>query len=153
MSDIKNKILGVQAGIEATTITAGAAGEDATAIEGEIISRESTGQMFRDGLLLVPYTAALGAGKNMKLTAVLSSGADTLSLSGADTLDYTVSNDDTAADTLIGVAHFPFDLAGCADYIQADVTPDMSAANTDTADLGPGLWVFGDGQLEPVDQS
>ena len=152
MADTKNKVLAVHAGLVAETITAGGAG-DAAADAGDVIQRSATGQMFDDGLLIIPCTAALDAGESAALTAVLEHGNDTDVGAGADTFVVSITNEDTAADTITTVAHFPFDIRGCGDYIQATVTPDLTAADTDTLQVGDGIWIFAEGQTEPVDQS
>jgi hypothetical protein len=131
-----------------TRLTAGGAGDN-TQITGVILDRAALG--WPESMVLhYAATAVLGAGATLSLTReVLTSNA--ANMAGAQTLSA-----QTAAVVATGGAggsteHVDIEqnisLAGAGRYIQVNPTPDLSAANTDVAQIAVTIAFGGQNRL------
>ena len=116
-----------------TAVTAGGAG-DATAVVGVILDRAALG--WPDSIVIaVPWTATLAAAATLAIATSLQHG-DQSNLSDVTTLSSTAGVVvGTGVGTLTGTLEVNLSLRGSKRYIRAGFTPDLSAANTDTAAL------------------
>lgn len=123
--------------------TAGGTGDN-TLVTGQIIDRTLIAYPL-SVLIAIAYKAVLAAAATLSLSWSLEHG-DASNLSDAAALASAASAViDTGAgggSTQRGVFTAPVDLAGCKRYVRLKFTPDLSAANTDTAELN-GQLVFG----------
>lgn len=135
--DIRNigdviKVLRVGANIAAT---AGGSG-DAAEVTGAIFDRLAIGTPS-SGVLAVSYSATLAEGETLSLTYSVEEGAES-DLSDAETLKsgtVVLATGDTGGSTEAGVAEVDVKLAAGGRYVRVDLTPDLSAGSTDTAEL------------------
>lgn len=136
-----------------TAVTAAGSGDN-TAITGVIIDRKDTNYAL-EVCIAVPYTTALGA-KDATLTFKSASiqHSDASDLTGAAAYATLESETGTAivtaagAGTVTGVKKYNVHLGGAKRYVRFDMTPDLSAANTDTAGIGATVAIFaGENQL------
>ena len=139
--------------------TAGGSG-DATEVNGAWQSRRSaTKGIALSAKLIVSFTAALAQGATLSFTGNFQ---DALDAAGAGAADYPVANNTvgplvaatggTGGSTETGTFEMDIDLSGAREFIRAQVTPDLSAANTDTAAWHMDYVLFGD-YLEPTTKS
>lgn len=131
------------------TLTAGGAGDN-TEVNGAVVDRKhpTGGGLAMSSKLLIPFTATLGAGETLKFGIQMQSGdlAD-----GSDMADYgdpiaatVVATGESGGSTETGVVEVDVDLSGAKRYVRPQPTPDLSAANTDTAEWSALLALFGD---------
>lgn len=125
--------------------TAGGSG-DATEADGAWVSRD-LGDLgiARSAKLIIAYRAVLAQGATMTIAANIQ---DATSSGGANADDYgkaysaaTVATGGTGGSTEVGTVEFDFDLSSASEFIRSQITPNLSAANTDTAVL-VATWVF-----------
>lgn len=121
-------------------ITAGA-GQDNQAQTGIIIDRATYGYPT-NGAIKVHYKTVLGASAKLTLKSVTLQHGDAANLSDAATLqtwpDADVIVDSGSGSTNYGPRNYDLSSLGAAKrYIRLIYTPDLSAANTDTASLTP----------------
>ena len=128
-------------------VTAGGAG-DATLVTGIIIDRAAIGWP-ESAVLAIPFTATLGASATLSLAYTVQEGNQS-NLSDAATLaSATAAVVATGAGTVTGTFEVNLSLRGAGRYVRANWTPDLSAANTDTAALSAVL-VTGGANRVPV---
>lgn len=154
--DVGSLIKGLY-GANATSVTAGGAGDN-TEIDGEWGSRADNLSCS----LFIPWEATLGATETLTISANIQDAAD---ISGTGAADYsrtsTGENDAVLASVVVadaallggagtyrGVAQLDVDLSGAREFIRSQVTPDLSAANTDTAEIG-SVFVLGGSDQKP----
>ena len=138
-------------GLAGFTITAGGTGDNAE-VNGAFIDRRG----FNSLKVLVPFTATLGDAQTLSLAANVQSAADD---SGAGAADYgealasaVQATGGTGGSTETGVLELDYDLSGCGPFVRVQFTPDLSAANTDTASLG-AVYVLAGATENPVSAS
>lgn len=122
--------------------TAGGAGDN-TAATGVIIDRAAIG-MPQSAVLAIPFTATLAGGATLSVTYTVQEG-DQADLSDADTLKtetLTAATGGAGGSTETGCIEVPLKTEAGGRYVRVNITPDLSAATTDTAALSSTL-VFG----------
>lgn len=124
-----------------TAITAGGGGDN-TLVTGVIIDRAAIGWP-ESAVLAIPFSAVLGAGATLSITPVVQEGnaanlsdAANLAAPGAQVVA-------TGSGTINGTYELNVSLRGAGRYVRANFTPDLSAANTDTAALSAVLVTGG----------
>jgi len=133
-----------------TAVTAGGGGDN-TAVTGVIIDRAELGYP-QSAVLAIPFTATLAAAATLSLAYTVQEG-NAANLSDAATLATAtaavVATGPVGGGTVTGTFEVNLSLAGAGRYVRANFTPDLSAANTDTAGLSAVL-VFGGSNRLPV---
>lgn len=133
-----------------TAATAGGAGDD-TAVTGTIIDRMAIGTP-QSAVLAIPFTATLAEGETLSIAYTVQEGDDS-GLSDAETLQSAapavVATGPSGGGTVTGTFEVNVPLMGAGRYVRSNFTPDLSAANTDTAALSAVL-VFGGAERLPV---
>lgn len=128
----------------AATATAGGSG-DAAAVTGVIIDRAELGWP-KSAVFGVPFTATLAAGATLSL-AMTVQDSDAANLDGAATYatraNAVVATGPSGGGTVTGMVELDVNLEGAKRYVRLNFTPDLSAANTDTAALGSAVAAFG----------
>jgi hypothetical protein len=118
-----------------TLLTAGGAG-DATQVVGATIDRTLFNYPLSMVLAFIA-TATLAANKKLTLGTIALFHGDAANMSDeasfAVVADTDVLVDSGAGGTISGQLTSNIDLAGCKRFIRAKFTPDLNAANTDTA--------------------
>lgn len=128
-----------------TAATAGGAGDN-TAVTGVIIDRAALG-WAESVVVAIPFTTTLGASATLTLAYTLQHGEDA-GLSDATTLATATGNVvATGAGTVTGTFEAGVSLRGARRYVRLNFTPDLSAANTDTAALSAVLVFAGANRL------
>jgi len=131
-----------------TTATAGGSG-DATEVDGAWIDRQG----FNSITVAIPYTATLAEDETLSVAANLQDASDSSGTGAADfgtALAATVqATGDTGGSTETGAVKLTFDLTEADRYVRIQFTPDLSAANTDTAKLA-AAYVLGGAVELPV---
>ena len=126
-----------------TAATAGGSGDN-TAVTGVILDRAAYG-FPQSGVVAIPFTATLAAGETLSIGCTVQEG-DASNLSDAATLvtaaSAVVATGPGGGGTVTGTFELDLSLAGAGRYVRANFTPDLSAANTDTAALS-AVFVFG----------
>ncbi|MCW5697365.1 MAG: hypothetical protein KIS96_11625 [Bauldia sp.] len=144
--DIKSAFAGY------SSATAGSTG-DATEVDGPYIDRkDADGGMAMWAKLVITYRTVLAATKTLSVAANLQDDADGQGAGNdyGDALAATVqATGESGGSTETGTVELDFDLAGAERYIRAQFTPDLNAANTDTAILTATL-ILGGFQYNPV---
>lgn len=135
-------------GIVEQDVTAGGSG-DATEFDGayiDVTDRKSI-------KVLVPFSATLAAGETLSIAANLQ---DATALAGTGVADFgtalaatVVATGASGGSTETGVAELDFDVSQSRGFVRAQVTPDMSAASIDTANLSV-LYVTGGAERNPI---
>lgn len=138
-----------------TSMTAGGSGDD-TAITGVIIDRDDT-NYAQELTILVKYSATLAQTATLKFKSVSVQHDDASNLGDAAayaTLESetgsTIATGPTGGATLTGVKKYNVHLGGAKRYVRFDMTPDLSAANTDTAKISSVAIFAGENQLPAV---
>lgn len=128
-----------------TAATAGGAGDN-TAVTGVIIDRAALG-WAESVVVAIPFTTTLASAQTLSVSWTLQHGEDsglsdaaTLATSGAAVVA-------TGAGTVAGVVEAGVSLRGARRYVRLNFTPDLSAANTDTAALSAVLVFAGANRL------
>lgn len=126
-----------------TAATAGGSGDN-TEVTGVILDRAAHG-FPQSCVLAIPYSATLAAGATLSISYTLQEG-DADDLADAETLaaaaSAVVATGPVGGGTVTGTFEVDLSLAGAGRYVRAKFTPDLSAANTDTAALS-AVIVFG----------
>lgn len=142
IENIGGKIAVVRAGANAAA-TAGGAGDN-TAVTGVIIDRAALGWP-QSAVFAIPYTTTLAAAATLSLAATVQSG-ETSNLADATTLasraNSVIATGPGGGGTVTGTIEIDVNLSGAGRYVRLNYTPDLSAANTDTAALS-SVAVFG----------
>jgi hypothetical protein len=131
-----------------TAVTAGGAGDN-TLVTGVIIDRAALGWP-QSAVFAVPFTATLAAAASLSLAYTVQEG-DASNLSDAATLQSAASAiiaSSVGGGTVTGTFEVNVPLIGAGRYVRVNWTPDLSAANTDTAALSAVL-VFGGAERLP----
>lgn len=119
-----------------TAATAGGSG-DGTAVTGVIIDRAALGWP-QSAVIAIPFTATLAAAATLTIADTLQHG-DASDLTGATTLSsqtaQTVATGPGGGGTVTGTYERNVSFRGAKRYVRVNFTPELSAANTDTAAL------------------
>lgn len=144
MRDVHSEIT-VRRAAANTAATAGGAGDN-TAVTGVIIDRAALG-WAESVVVAIPFTTTLASAQTLSVNWTLQHGEDsglsdaaTLATSGAAVVA-------TGAGTVAGVVEAGVSLRGARRYVRLNFTPDLSAANTDTAALSAVLVFAGANRL------
>ncbi|ETD89833.1 hypothetical protein ACTTAL_03470 [Rhodobacter capsulatus] len=133
-----------------TAVTAGGTGDN-TEVTGVIIDRAAIG-FPKSCVVAIPFTATLAAAATMTLAWSLEDGNDA-GLSDAAVLTSAsaavVATGPTDGGTVTGTFEANVNLAGAGRYVRIKFTPNLSAANTDTAALS-AVVVFGGAERLPA---
>lgn len=156
MSWGKNKDVGayikpVRAGAE-VDVTAGGSG-DATEVNSAWIDRKD----FESMEFILSYTATLGAAATLALIANVQDADDASGNGAADVStsflsalsSTTLATGDSGGSTETGVYALGVDLTRLKRYVRVQWTPNLSAANTDTAKLSQ-LAILGGAKYPPA---
>lgn len=130
-------------------VTAGGAG-DAAESDGVYVD----GRAYGSGTLWLLFEAVLGDGETLTITANAQDASDS---GGTGVGDFgtayaatVVATGGAGGSTERGAVRLAdLNLAGSKGYLRSQVTPNLSAANTDTARI-QAVWVFGGGEVVPV---
>ncbi|HTV07798.1 MAG TPA: hypothetical protein VMD97_01980 [Candidatus Aquilonibacter sp.] len=129
--------IGAAAASDDVSLTAGGAGDN-TEVNGLAIDRAALSYPL-SASFIAHYKAVLGAGNTISLSAVVQTADDSGFTENVNTLaTFAKAVVDTGAaggSTQRGVVRFPVDFAGAQEFVRIQFTPDLSAANTDTADV------------------
>lgn len=141
----------------ASTPVASTAGAEA-AITGLTIDRLALGQYFRSAVIIVhahDLGNTIADGDDVKITLKVEESDDNFSTRN----DYvppraasaTIADDERLflGTATHGTKAYAVDLSEAKRYIRIEVTPNFSAANTDTVDLS-SFWVFGGADQVPT---
>lgn len=137
-------------------ITAGA-GNDGVVVNGVAVDRLNLAvpgkmeQLYRSGALVIFGTCALGGGETLTISANIQEDSAVGFDSGGVTTLVTF-DDQIVLEAAEGEFAFvlPFDCEGARQFMRARIEADLSAANTDTVDLG-AVFIFGGGRKTPAD--
>ena len=117
---------------------------DATEVNGESVDILGLGTKPLSAKLMIPCQATLASGETLTITANAQdspTGTDQWADYG-DALAATVVITANAAAEFEGMAELDVNLSGSRQFVRCQVTPDLSRAGTDTAEIA-GVWVFG----------
>lgn len=142
IENIGSKIAVVRAAAN-TAVTAGGGGDNSP-VTGVIIDRAALGWP-QSGVVAIPFTATLAATQTLSVAITVQDG-DNSGLSDAGTFatraNGVVAIGPAGGGTVTGVVELDVNFSGAKRYVRANFTPDLSAANTDTAALS-GVVAFG----------
>lgn len=126
-----------------TAVTAGGGGDN-TEVAGVIIDRAAIG-FPQSCVVAIPFTATLAAAATLTIAFDVDEGNDS-GLSDAEVLTSAtaavVATGPSGGGTVAGTFEANVSLAGAGRYVRLNFTPNLSAANTDTAALS-AVIVFG----------
>ena len=128
--------IGAATALDSTSATAGGAG-DATLATGLAIDRAALGYPL-SASFAVRYKAILAAAATLSLAASVETAVDAAFTAPVVLSTFAAAVVDTGGaggTTQRGVVRFPVDFAGALEFVRIKLTPDLSAANTDTAEL------------------
>jgi hypothetical protein len=135
--------------------TAGGSG-DATEVSAAWVSRDSATGIANSMKVIVSYTATLAAGATLTFAGNMQDATDGSGTGAADYGDAVtatvVATGGTGGSTETGTFELDVDLAGAREFVRAQITPNLSAANTDTAAWSVTYVFFGD-QRHPCTKS
>lgn len=126
--------------------TATAAGTgDATEVDGAWVDRKpSDVGVFQSAKLVIPYTASLTADKTLAFGVQFRDATDSSGTGAADYGDAIASTVvASATGTNTGTVEVDIDLAAAREFVQAQITPDLSATATDTVEWAAVLVLYG----------
>lgn len=131
--------IGAAPASDSASLTAGGTGDN-TLVTGLAIDRFAKGNPLSVSFI-ARYKAILAAAATLSLAYSVETASDsgftspTVLQAGASAV---VDTGATGGSTQRGMFRVPVDLAGALQYVRIKFTPDLSAANTDTAELS---WV------------
>lgn len=130
--------------------TAGGSG-DATEVVGAIIDRGEIG-FPQSCVLAIPFSATLAEGETLSIACDIESSNDS-NLSGATAVktaaSVVVATGPSGGGIVTGTLELDAAIMGAGRYVRANFTPELSAADTDTAALSSVL-VFGGADRLPA---
>lgn len=141
--------------------TATAAGSgDNTEVDGAWIDRildaDQDVGLAMSAKLVITYTTALAAGETLKFAVQFRDASDAGSTGVDDYEDAVaatvVATGDSGGSTETGTVEIDVDLSHAKQFIQAQITPDLSRNGTDTAEWSACLILFGAGR-QPMTQA
>lgn len=106
---------------------------------------------YSSALILVNGTTTLGDADTLALTVATTDSADNSTFTAKETLAnaVTISTGGSGGSTNTGSVGYVIDLDDYARYVKFSFTPNLSAANTDTADLSYSV-ILCDATEQPV---
>lgn len=123
-------------------VTAGGSGDN-TEVNGAWIDRRG----FNSLKVVIPYTTTLTEAATLSIAANLQ---DASASDGTGAADYGTALASTVqatggagGSTNTGVVELDFDVSGCDRYVRIQFTPNLSAANTDVAEMGAAYILAG----------
>ena len=126
------------------SLTAGGVGDN-TAINGNSFYAGTYGS----GKILVVYTATLAATKTLSLKVELKHSEDNVTFISVTIKDGVIATGGAGGSTETGVFEYDFNREKLGAYVKVTVTPDLNAANTDTATVA-FVNVYDGGAANPV---
>lgn len=133
-----------------TAATAGGSGDN-TEVAGVILDRAALG-FPQAAVVAIPFTATLAAGATLAIAWDIDEGNNS-GLSDAEVLTSAtaavVATGPSGGGTVTGTFEANVSLAGAGRYVRLNFTPNLSAANTDTAALS-AVIVFGGADRLPA---
>lgn len=133
-----------------TAATAGGSGDN-TEVAGVILDRAALG-FPQSAVVAIPFTATLAAGATLTIAWDIDEGNNS-GLSDAEVLTSAaaavVATGPAGGGTVTGTFEANVSLAGAGRYVRLNFTPNLSAANTDTAALS-AVIVFGGADRLPA---
>lgn len=118
----------------AIAVTAGGAG-DATEALSPAIDLTALPDRFESVSFPLAVTTTLAATKSLTVTAKVLTSADNVTYTDLTTAEVVLTLTSTPGGTITGAAIIDASLEYAQKYIKLSVTPDLSAANTDTASI------------------
>ncbi|GGW24012.1 hypothetical protein GCM10011452_09250 [Gemmobacter lanyuensis] len=144
------ELIAVRRAAANTAATAGGSGDN-TEVVGVILDRAALG-FPQSAVVAIPYTATLAAGATLAIAWDIDEGNNS-GLSDADVLTSAaaavVATGPAGGGTVTGTFEANVSLAGAGRYVRLNFTPNLSAANTDTAALS-AVIVFGGSDRLPA---
>lgn len=136
--------------------TAGSTG-DATESNGVYVDREDADSgLAMSCKLIIAYEAVLAEGETLSIGANIQDAnddqADGLADYGDAYASAVVATGGSGGSTERGTVEMDFDLISAKQFLRSQVTPDLSAADTDTAQIVV-TWVFFGAQNGPMSKS
>lgn len=145
------KLVTTRFGRANTTATAGGSGDN-TQSDAAWIDRRG----FTSVKVVVTWTATLAQGATLSLAAAFRDATDGSGTSagayGPTVASTVVATGPTSGGTVTGTTEYDLDVAAAKAFVQARITPDLSAANTDTAAYSV-TYVLGGAANNPVSLS
>ena len=138
---------------DAEVITA-AAGNDNVEVDGNFVSRVGSNQgLFLSGKLIISFKAVLDEDETLSIAANLQDAVDS---AGAAAADYgnafalaVVATGGAGGTTERGVVEIDVDLSAAREFIQDQITADLSRGATDTVAISAVFVASGDNK-EPI---
>lgn len=131
-----------------STATAGGTG-DATEVSGAYVNRDG----FESAKMIIAYKAVLAQAATLSLAANIQDATDGSGTGVADFGDAlanaVIATGETGGSTEEGVVEIDVDLNMANKFIRSQVTPNLSAANTDTCTIAV-TWVLGGARILPA---
>jgi len=138
------------------TATAGSTG-DATEVDGAWVDRALTDYgIALSAKLTIAYTTALAGGETLTFAVqmqddALGDGADPTDVLSAVAASVAATGD-SGGSTETGTIDIDLDLSGLRQFFRAQVTPNLSASGTDTAEWAAVIMLYG-GDRQPSSQA
>ena len=146
MKDIGARLRTFNGGI--ANATAGGSGDN-TELDGVWVDRSA----YESAKLVLHYRATLAANATLTIAA---NAQDASSSGGAGAADFgtampvtTVATGPAGGGTVSGTVELDFNLDTAKQFVRAQFTPNLSAANTDTCTV-TAVWVFGGARRQPI---
>ena len=142
VKDIKSQLLAVFA-LASTSLTAGGSGDN-TEVVGSTINLGTLAKRPTSVVFDIPCRAVLAAGKKLTVVGRIQESVDGSTWTNvANDATLLTLLDSGSGSTLTGVARIGLDLQRInCNYVRVRATPDLDAANTDTAVMGAGVANF-----------
>lgn len=129
------------------TATAGSTG-DATEVNCEYVDRKQSDHgPFMSMKVIITYTTTLAAAATLTFAGNMQ---DATSAGGAGVADYgnaftatTIATGPSGGGTVTGTVEIDVDLSAAREFVRAQLTPNLSAANTDTLEWSATYVLFG----------
>jgi hypothetical protein len=130
--------IGAASASDSVSLTAGGTGDN-TQVNGLAIDRTTVLGSPLSASFIARYKATLGQGNTLSLSATVQTADDSGFTTNVNTLatftKTVVDTGGTGGSVQRGVFRLPVDFAGAQQFVRVQFTPDLSAANTDTAEL------------------
>ena len=133
-------------------LTAGASASDGVEINGAWIDRQG----FLSLKIVIVFRAVLGQDETLKIAA---NAQDATASNGTGAADFgtayastTVATGGAGGSTETGVVEMDLDLTAADRYVRVQLTPNLSRANTDTAEIS-AVYLLAGADVEPVSAS
>ena len=137
-------------GLIHTALTAGGAGDN-TEVNGASVDRKTGGVLRHNATLVILHRSVLAAAATLSISVQLQDSPDNTNwtdFGDAHNLGV-VSTGGGGGSTEIDVEEIVLSVAGAERYIRAQVTPNLSAANTDTSGVA-AIWMLSGGDKTPA---